>query len=78
MRRIGLLRMDSLKFLGLSSLLRASYSTSPTLRHHTSRVIDMLLEPELDFDLVERLSDNFGHAYGIVHAPFGVEIVLSL
>lgn len=37
----------------------------------------MLLEPRIGFDLIERLSDNFSYAFGIVYTPFAAVTMLS-
>lgn len=47
-----------------------------TLRHRTSRVLEVLLESELGFALVECFSDRFGRAFVIVHSSFAVGTVL--
>lgn len=77
MRRIELLQMNLSKFLRFYSLLRAGYPILPTLHHHTSRVLKVLLKLELGFALIEHLSNRFNQAFGIIHAPFLVETMLS-
>ncbi|RRT73754.1 hypothetical protein B296_00007499 [Ensete ventricosum] len=63
---------------GLCSVLRVGYLTSPTLLHRTFIALEVLLELEPGFALVEHFCDNFGHAFGIVHALHFLRLVWSV
>ncbi|THU73970.1 hypothetical protein C4D60_Mb04t28440 [Musa balbisiana] len=61
--------VNNSELLDVDELLRQL----PHLEHIS---LEVLLEPEPSFALVERFCDNFGHAFGIVNAIFVVGIVL--
>lgn len=77
-RRIGLFGIDSPKFLGSYSLLQNGFLTLSTICHHTFGILEVLLELELGFALVECLADNFGCVVGIVYVLVVIGNVLSL